>query len=119
MNYVVAMSIAERGTNLRDNPEPVCHGEWRIGVNEFFKGLAFDALHDDVRKTVVITEVIHGDDIGVLEPAGATRLIVETGEHSGIALKILGESLDGDIPAHLFVIGAIRPHPCRRARAPR
>ena len=40
--------------------------------------LAFQQFRDDVRRTVMETEVVDGDDVGMIELAGRARLLLES-----------------------------------------
>src|SRR5207249_4903985 len=71
-----------------------------------------DVLHGDERLAHVLAELEDGDDVGVLQPAGRSRLAQEPFAHL-LAVAAFANQLDGDMPADLGVERAIQ-----RAHAP-
>ena len=107
MDDVVAMGIAERRADLLQNAQPVGHGELRAGADQLVQRLALHALHHNVGGSVVVAQVVNGDDIGVVEPARSAAFLVEAGQHVGVAHEALGQGLDGHLAADLLVDAAI------------
>ena len=80
---------------------------WRIGADQLVQRLALDALHHNIRRAVVVAQIVDGNDIGVVEAAGPAALLVEAGQHIVVAGEALGEGLDGHLAADLLVDAAI------------
>ena len=69
--------------------------------------LAFDQLHDDVRGIIDDTQLEHRDQVGMIEGAGRSRLLLESFQPVGICREGRRQDFDGDVPVELGVAGAI------------
>jgi len=107
MDHVVAVGIAERRADLFEDAQLVGQGELRSAAQQLVQGFALDALHHDVGGSVVVAKVVNRDDIGVIEPACPSALLIEAGQHVGVPHESLGERLDGHLAADLFIDAAI------------
>jgi hypothetical protein len=52
--------------NLGCNANSPIDGHWPIGV-QLAQSASFDELHRDVRRPLVLGDVVNGDDVGVVE----------------------------------------------------
>src|ERR1700674_418981 len=76
------------------------------------QGLPFEQLGDDVRRAVVHADVINGNNIGMTQGGGGTRLLLETAQPVLIMGEGGFEDLEGHVPPQPFVAGAVYfPHP--------
>jgi hypothetical protein len=77
------------------------------GLQQLAQGLALDQLHDDERAAGPPPDLVDGDDVGVVEGRGRTRLVLEAGEASSIGRYLGRELLDGDVPSELRIARAV------------
>lgn len=96
------------------DPDPGRLGDiHRAGSGESVgEGSAFDQFHDDVGELAVLDDVVHHDDVGVLELRGRPclterALTLVPGLLVG-QCRVERDLLDGDVPAEQLVGGA--PH---------
>ena len=66
-------------------------------LDELAERLAFDQLHRDEEVSVGGPDVVHGDDVRVIERRGRARLLLE----AGAPLGVLGKSRREDLDRHL------------------
>ena len=79
--------------------------------------LAFQQLGDDVGSTVVGADVVHRQDVRMVELAGRTGFQLETSQPSRIGGDLGRQHFDRDIPAQAGVAGTVDlPHPARPDR---
>ena len=64
-------------------------------------------LHDDEETVGVFADVEDRDDVRMRQARGRLRLPVEPRPDVGIVVDIGGQDLEGDVPAHRFVTGAV------------
>ena len=69
--------------------------------------LAVDQLHDDERPVLVLAEVVHGHDVGMVQRRRGQRLLPEARAEVGIAAVLGAEDLDRDVAIELGVVGAV------------
>ncbi len=67
---------------------------------------AFDQLHDDVGRAVDLSDVVDGDDVGMVELGGGLRL-VDQSRPPGSAQAGLAQHLDRHLAIELLVAGAV------------
>jgi len=68
-------------------------------------------LGDDVRAALVRPDIVHVEDVGVIERAGGARFLFEAAQLS-LIVQAGGEHLDGDVAPELAVVGdEDAPHP--------
>jgi hypothetical protein len=67
------------------------------------KGFALEQLTDDVRRSFVETEVINGDDVGMIQCRCGTSFQFESTEMIGIAGGIGPNQFQGDVALQPFV----------------
>src|SRR6266508_941376 len=74
MHYVIGVSVFERGTDLaREINHLLKIVRWRLAQVG-----TFHQLHDKERKAVVLADVVHGDNVGMIQGRSRTRLTHET-----------------------------------------
>src|SRR5262249_53825469 len=88
----------------RDIEEPAA-GD-RAAIDQSAEGLAFDQFGDDVRLPVGLSDVVDGDDIGVVERAERARLLLEPLAADHVAGNVSGQDLDGDGAVEAAVLRA-------------
>src|SRR5215213_9727650 len=69
--------------------------------------VALQQLHDHVQPPVLLTHVVDGDQVAMLEATGDLRLAVEAFAGLWIALEVRHHDLDGHAPRVLLVEGAV------------
>src|ERR1035438_5218071 len=57
---------------------------------------AVEILHDDESATALLTDVMDGADVGVIQRGGCLRLALKAGKRQRIAGQFFGEKLEGD-----------------------
>ncbi len=98
-----------RGKTLRDlsgvfQRSPQRQRAARRGLAE--RG-ALQQLRDDVRSAGVKSDVVHGEDVRVVEACGGKRLLLEAPQSRGIRREPGRQDLDGDLAAQPRIAGAI------------
>ncbi len=95
-------------------PSRICFGDFDDAVDaqapsrdDVGERLAVDVRHGDVRAALVLTDLVHGDDVRVVEPRGRLRLAFEAGERIGVRRHLVGEKLERRFPVELAVLGEI------------
>src|SRR5947199_3947529 len=81
MNDAVMMRVVEPGADLLGDIDDLFGRERLALVENTVEGDALDVLHGDVEESVLLTGVVDGDDVAVVENAGKTRLILEATQH--------------------------------------
>ena len=79
--------------------------------------LILDQFHDDERLRVVFSDLVRGDDIGMIQRRGGLGLLNEPSAPVGVGEPGLGEQFDGDEPVEACVYGPCKPGPCRPLRS--
>ena len=102
----VAVAVVERGQNSARDLQGPLRQEPSTAGQELTQRHAVDELHDDVGHdragaTIGLTEhvltgVVHGDDVGVVERGGALRLAAEARLEAGIAGEVGAQDLHSD-----------------------
>ena len=77
MNHAALVGVFQRAANRHDVAELL--REWQGGpaVDHLLEALALQILHGDVGRVAFLPELIHGDDVGVLQRPGRPGLLVE------------------------------------------
>ncbi len=88
---------AEAVRDLLHDAEDLIHGDGRAALDELLQVLALEQLHHHVEVPLLFDEVIDGDDIGVVEPGGVSRLALEALHEIGVGAESLGDDLDRDV----------------------
>ena len=68
---------------------------------------ALDILHDEVWSAVDFAEIVHGDDVRMLDPGGRRRLDAEALEIAVVARELRGDELDRPREVERQVGGAV------------
>ncbi len=79
--------------------------------------LALQELRDDVRSALVIADVVHRRDVGVVQDSGRARLLLEPAEPVRVVREGRGQHLDGHVAPEPRILRAIDlSHPARAER---
>ncbi len=112
MDDAARVGLAEALEHLRGDRHEVGEREASPATHEAIEGLARDVLHHDEGATVIATEVVDRDDVGVLEAAEAAGLAFEAGQRLGVAHPVGGQDLEHDLTVQVDLRGLIDdPHP--------
>ena len=79
----------------------------RAPVQGFTKRLAFQHLHHQVRSAVLHTDVMNGQNIGMVQGRDAARFLLEAAHPAGIGSDSLREDFDGDGAVQAAIASAI------------
>ena len=71
------------------------------------QALALQLLHHDEGMPVVILNAMNRADVGMVQQRRRPRLAREAFQRFGVARKIFGDELQGDMPPQLQVLGLI------------
>ncbi len=63
-------------------------------------------LHHEIRGTLDVPDFVNRDDVGVIQRRGGAGLRRKAGDAVGIGRDLLGQELDGHVPAEVVVTGA-------------
>ncbi len=103
----LAEGVGELGRDLDDFRER--HRSHRHSVAE---GAALHELHGDERRSVGLVDLVDCGDVRMVDGGGRLRLPDETLDALLVGRDLLGEDLEGDLPAELGVLGRVDgPHP--------
>ncbi len=69
--------------------------------------LAFDVLHDDEVRAVLLTPVVDADDVGMVEGRRAVRLATEAFDEARVAGELGEQDLHRDEPVEDLVAGEV------------
>ena len=101
MNHALLMGVPQCEADLANDFKPLDQGKLASAAEQILQRIAGNILHHDVRTSVLLAEVIDGNNIGMIQYAG-----------TGLKLKALaqliggfGERLDG----HFAADGLIQP----------
>jgi hypothetical protein len=108
----VAMDDAERvrgGETLRRLPRELDGFRRRQGaaLQSRAQRLPFQQLAHEIRRAVVNTHVVNGEDVGVVQLAGRARFLLEAVHAPGVGPQSARDQLDRDVPAETRVARAI------------
>ena len=79
----------------------------RRGADARAQRIALEQLGDDVGRAVVGADVVHAEDVGVIERADRARLLLEAAEAIRVRGKRGGQHLDRHLAAEARVTGAV------------
>ena len=93
-------------SNLHAHLQDLLH---RHGVSGdvLLQALALELLHNDEGVAVVVLDAVNRADVGMIQKRGGPGFTRETLERFGIAGKIFGNKLQGDVAAKLQVLGLV------------
>jgi len=69
--------------------------------------LTFEQLRNDVRRAVLLADVMNRENIRVVKSGDRTRFLLEAAKAVGISGERSGKDLDGNIATQAVVAGAI------------
>ena len=95
----------EAGGHLHRNLDCPRRGK-RASLDRAPQGVPADQLGSDPVDTVVATDVVNGDDVGVVERAGRARFPLETGDAVRVAGQAGGQHLNRHVPLQACVARA-------------
>src|SRR5581483_10150614 len=79
----------------------------RAARDALAKRLAFEQLQHDVERIAGRAEVVHGDEVRMIEEAEGARLLLESRDDLRVAGGCGGQELDGDFARELRIARAI------------
>ena len=94
------------GIDLRYAAQQLLRGH-RVTGQVVLERPALEQLHGDEVLALAFINLVDGADVGVIEGRGATGLTKETFQRVLIPGKLLGEKLQGHVPAELGVFGLV------------
>ena len=114
----VAVRERERGRDLGGDLGGLVRVDRRLGADEVAQRSAFDVLHHDEVRAVLLAPVVDRDDVGVVEVRGGLRLAAEALDERRLA-RVLGEQrLQRDRPVQQLVVREVDlGHPALRELA--
>ncbi len=71
------------------------------------QGRAIEVLHGDEGAAVVLSDVVNGADVGMIERGGGLGFALKTGEGLGIAGHVFGQEFQGDKTMEAGVLGLV------------
>ena len=104
MHDAAGLGVGEPGENALEHAGDLRQLEV---ADERAQGSALDVLHRDVRRALVLEEVVDGDDVGVAERAGDARLAYEALGEGGIGGMKRRQFLQGDDAIEVGLPGEI------------
>ena len=92
--------------DLRGNVEELA-GRDGLAGEQRAERLALNEFADNVLLAGLNANVVHGDDVGVVERGNGAGFTLKAGAQLGAGCALLAENLDGDIAVEARVAGAI------------
>src|ERR1700732_3998889 len=92
----MTMSVVERTAGLDDIPELCREGQRRFGGDYFLEALAFQILHGDKRSAARFSQLVNGNDVGVLQASRSPGLAIKALQWIGALVDASRDRLDGD-----------------------
>ena len=101
VNHPFSVCVAQAGAELADNLQLLNQRELASILEQVLQRIAGHELHDDIGISILLAEVVDGDDVGVVQDAGAGL------KHEAVAQFVgrLGNGLDG----HFAADGLVQP----------
>src|SRR2546426_12444419 len=103
MDHALVVRSRESHCDLGCVVESVFHAQ-RLSCHAIPESLAAEQFGDDVRPVLVLANVVHGNDVRVLEQGSGTRFLLEAAQCFLIPVAH-SKHLDRHIAAQLFVAG--------------
>ena len=66
-----------------------------------------DELHDVVVQPVLLADAEDRHDVGVVQPCSGPRLTLEAGQLAGVEQGVVGQDLQGHVPAERLLLGLV------------
>jgi len=79
----------------------------RTTVQSLAQRFALEQLGDDVGGAAVLTDVMHREDVRVIQRRGGSRFLLKTRQSLRLCRQAGGQDLDGDVPAQAGIVGLI------------
>ncbi|MFY9725651.1 MAG: hypothetical protein WAJ87_09160, partial [Bryobacteraceae bacterium] len=98
MDDPVLMGALQALGGLRHDAHPFQQRQRTGRAYDVLKIVAFQVFHHDIEGTVVLAELMNGDDVLVVEIPGGCSLFAETRQAAGVAFR--RKDLDGYLAAH-------------------
>ncbi len=101
VNDAAGVGEGQRRSDLADDPDRGGNIQRPPPLHQVAQRLALDILHDDGQASVVFHDVMHGDDVAVLEPRRSLSLTQEALRRLvafAVAEHILAQHLDANRP---------------------
>jgi hypothetical protein len=106
MDDALRVSALERIADLDAEPQDGFGGE-SMGGDHLAEGLAVEQLHGQERHAVVLSGVVDGADVGVVQAGGGAGLVAEAIEGVLIEERGVRQELEGGLTVKASVLGAI------------
>ena len=102
-----AMRVMEAGAEVLHDLKLPRQRRRLVALEERAERFALDVLHRDVRLAFVLADIVDGDDVDVLEPAGRSGLARESLAQLGV-VKALAQHLDRHFPLDIRIAGEVK-----------
>jgi hypothetical protein len=96
----------QRAGDLRGDLDGLSNVE-RTALQPLSERLSLDELGDHVGTAVQLAEVVHDQNVRVVEARDGARLLVEAAQAVALRAELRGQELDRDRPIELAVVGEI------------
>jgi hypothetical protein len=94
------VGLRKRAGDGADHRDRGPHAERSVALHPLAEALTVEQLHGDEEGAVVIlSEVVEGDDVGVLQLADGSRLLDEALHRQVVVGQHRADALEGDLPA--------------------
>lgn len=101
MEETSLVQVRQRVAKLQEDRNGALTWQANGILENFLQVFPFAIIHDDVRTTVLLAEVVNLDYVRVVESAGCLRLALESLKAGVLSLHFLEENLDGNRLIHL------------------
>src|SRR5580704_6403186 len=102
MNYAAVMRGGETVDDLKRVLGRFTDGDGPL-QDSLAQGLAFQKFRDDVRGGSVKTDIVDGEDVGMIQSGGCAGFLFEAAQVVGIFARGWADELQGDVAAQALV----------------
>ena len=96
VHHAVVVGMVQRFQDLRDKVDGLPAGQLAAPLVQILaQGHAVHIFHDDILQMVAHRDIIHLDDIGVVEQRDGLGLVLETAHKVGVVHELLPQHLNG------------------------
>ena len=112
VNYITAMRVSQCVADLLQNFQLVGERLRSAGLDQAIERIASQILHDDVRESILLTEVVDRNNVGMAERTGFGCFLIEPLQHLLVAGESFCDGFDRDLAIKLAIKGAVdEAHP--------